>query len=52
MNIMITARRFVKSHKNGDVSKDGNTAPITWGMVSPMIIQNARVPPNALRHVD
>ena len=48
MNMTITARLFVKSQRKGMSLRDGNMAAITCGMVSPTMIQNAIMPPNAL----
>jgi hypothetical protein len=42
------ARRFVRSQRNGMSFSDGNKAPITCGIVSPMMMQNASIPPYAL----
>lgn len=46
---MITARLLVKSHRKGMSDKDGNSAAITLGIVSPMITQKATMPPKALK---
>ncbi len=48
MKIMITARLSVRSQRKGTLCNEGNTADKTWGIVSPTIIQNATMPPNAL----
>ena len=48
MKIMMIARLSVRSHKNGVLGKLGNTAAVTWGIVSPTMMQNATMPPNAL----
>jgi hypothetical protein len=46
----ITAFRFVSSHKN-DISCSFGKKPImTAGIVSPIIMQNASMPPNANAH--
>jgi len=47
--ITMTARLSVNSHKKGLLGSEGNTAATTCGIVSPMIIQNASMPPNALQ---
>lgn len=47
---MITARLLVKSHRNGMVDKDGKSAAITLGIVSPMMTQKATMPPKANAH--
>lgn len=44
----ITARRSVRSHKNDMFSRDGKSAFMTCGIVSPIMMQNAIIPPNAL----
>lgn len=49
--MIITARRFVKSQRNGMSDKEGNKADITCGMVSPTIMQNASIPPKALEGI-
>lgn len=49
-NNTMTARLFVSSQSTGIVSKAGNAAARTRGIVSPMIIQNAIMPPNAKAH--
>ena len=46
---MMTARLLVKSHKNGRSSRDGKSAAITLGIVSPMMTQKATMPPKALK---
>ena len=51
INIIITARRFVRSHKNDIFSNEGNKAFMTCGMVSPIMIQKAIMPPNALESI-
>lgn len=47
---MITARRFVRSHKNGISDREGNRASSTVGIVSPTMTQKATIPPNALHN--
>ena len=47
--MMMTARLLVKSHKNGRLDRDGKSAAITLGIVSPMMTQKATMPPKALR---
>lgn len=42
------ARRLVKSPMTGTFSSHGKSADMTCGMVSPTIMQNAIMPPNAL----
>jgi len=50
-NITMTARLFVKSQRKGMSEREGKMAAITWGIVSPTMMQNAIMPPNALeRH--
>lgn len=46
---MITARLLVKSHRKGKLYKDGKSAAITLGIVSPMMTQKATMPPKALK---
>src|SRR4051812_28325329 len=46
----MTARRSVRSQRNDISRRDGNNAPSTCGMVSPTIMQNATMPPNANAH--
>lgn len=48
MKTIMTALRFVKSHRKGVLGKEGKAAAITCGMVSPTMIQKATMPPNAL----
>ena len=48
---MITARLLVKSHRNGISDRDGKSAAITLGIVSPMMTQKATMPPKALEGV-
>lgn len=49
MNMIITARLSVRSHRNGCLDSDGNNAVITWGMLSPTMMQKATMPPKALQ---
>ena len=46
---MITALLSVKSHRKGSSDKDGKSAAITLGIVSPMMTQKATMPPKALK---
>ena len=46
---MMTARLLVKSHKNGRLDREGKSAAITLGIVSPMMTQKATMPPKALK---
>lgn len=48
MNKIITACLLVRSHRTGAVGRDGNNAMMTWGIVSPIMMQNATMPPKAL----
>ena len=48
IKMTMTARRSVRSHKNGVLGNDGNSAARTCGIVSPTIMQNAIMPPKAL----
>jgi hypothetical protein len=48
MSRIMTARRSVKSHRNDVSYRDGNSASITLGIVSPTMTQKASMPPNAL----
>ena len=48
MNIIITALLLVRRERNGILSRDGNNAAKTCGIVSPTMTQNAMVPPKAL----
>ena len=50
MKSTIIARLSVSSHKNFMCCRLGNKAVITCGMVSPTIMQNATMPPNAKAH--
>ena len=47
--MIITARLLVRSHRKGMSDKDGKSAAITLGIVSPMITQKATMPPKALQ---
>lgn len=47
-NIMIMARRLVRSQRNSVSSREGKMARKTVGIVSPMMMQKASMPPNAL----
>ena len=49
MKIMITACLLVNSQRKGMDRNEGKAAASTCGMVSPTIIQNAIMPPKALR---
>ena len=51
MSRIMTARRFVKSHRNGMLANEGKRASRTFGMVSPTMTQNATMPPKALQAV-
>ena len=42
------ARRSVRSQRKDMSSKEGKSAEMTVGIVSPTIMQNATMPPNAL----
>ena len=46
----MTALRFVKRLRTGIFSKFGHTAAKTCGIVSPTMIPNATMPPNANAH--
>lgn len=46
--MIITARRLVKSQRKDVSGRVGNTAVMTCGIVSPIIMQKASIPPNAL----
>ena len=48
MKRTITARRSVNNQRKGVVGREGKSAARTCGMVSPTIMQNAIIPPNAL----
>ena len=48
MNRIMTACLFVKSHRKGVVDNAGKSALITWGILSPTMIQKAIMPPKAL----
>ena len=48
MKKIMTARLFVKSHRNGVSGNEGKSALMTWGMLSPTMIQKAIIPPKAL----
>ena len=48
MKIIMTARLFVRSHKKGVLGREGNKAIMTFGIVSPTIMQKAIMPPKAL----
>jgi hypothetical protein len=48
MNKTIMALRSASSQRNGMSSSEGNNAAMTCGIVSPIIMQNASIPPNAL----
>ena len=48
MKMMIIARLSVRIHRNGVLGKLGNIAVMTCGIVSPTMMQNATIPPNAL----
>ncbi len=48
---MITALLLVKSHRKGISDKDGKSAAITLGIVSPIMTQKATMPPKALKGV-
>lgn len=49
-NVKMTmmALLFVSSHRNGIFASPGINAANTCGIVSPMMMQNASMPPNAL----
>lgn len=47
-NIMMMARRSVRSQRNSVSSSDGKRARKTVGIVSPIIMQKASMPPKAL----
>ena len=47
----MTARLSVNSHKNGSPGREGKIAASTCGIVSPIMMQKATMPPNALRSV-
>ena len=46
---MITALLLVKSHRKGMSDRDGKSAAITLGIVSPIMTQKATMPPKALK---
>lgn len=46
---MIIARLLVRSHRKDMSDKDGKSAAITLGIVSPMMTQKATMPPKALK---
>lgn len=46
----MTARLSVKSHKKGVLGNAGKSALMTWGILSPTMIQKAIMPPKALDH--
>lgn len=46
--MMMTACLLVNSHRNGIDRKEGKAAASTCGIVSPIIIQKAIMPPKAL----
>ncbi len=48
MKIVMTARLSVKSHRKGVFGNVGKSALMTWGILSPTIIQKAIMPPKAL----
>jgi hypothetical protein len=48
VNTMITARLLVRRPRTGTDCSDGNNALMTCGMLSPMIMQKAIMPPKAL----
>ena len=48
---IMTARLLVSSHRNGMSWREGNKWSMTWGIVSPMMTQNAIMPPKALQRV-
>lgn len=49
MKSTMTARLSVSSHSTGVVGNDGKMATVMWGIVSPTMMQNATMPPNALQ---
>lgn len=49
-NRTMIALRSVSSHNTGVSGREGNTAASTWGIVSPMMMQKATIPPNAKAH--
>lgn len=49
-NSTMIARLSVSIHSTGIVCRAGKAATITCGIVSPIIIQNATMPPNAKAH--
>lgn len=48
MKIIMMARLSVKSHKKGVLGNAGKSALMTWGILSPTMIQKAIMPPKAL----
>jgi hypothetical protein len=48
MSRIMTARRFVRSHRNESSESDGKRESMTTGIVSPTMTQNATMPPKAL----
>ena len=49
INKIMTARLSVTIHRKGMLGKEGKIAIITWGMVSPTMMQKAIMPPKALQ---
>lgn len=49
MKITIMALLSVRSQRNGVSGNDGTKAVMTCGMLSPTMMQNATMPPNALK---
>ena len=52
MKITITARISASNHRKWVFGNEGNNAIITWGMVSPTMMQNATMPPKALKCIN
>ena len=47
----MTARLSVKSHRKGVCGNAGKSALMTWGILSPTMIQKAIMPPKALNKI-
>ena len=46
----MTARLSVKSRRKGILGREGKSALMTWGILSPTMMQKAIMPPKALNH--